>query len=677
MTPVSPPSNTTYPPHVTPSPTLIQMHTTVNAMAKGLDMSSLEGLPLGYAPPPAQAGKPVANLKLAESDVAPPSPMTIPVKAPPTRTLSKAQDSYPSFLQSPNLIGGAIRTLGKMKNAVGIPSKKSSSSKSKNTKKSAFATWSRPKIPHIVTIATGSVSARKTKSNSRLSPNDYVVFTHEDEIEAQPALTGGAQTSPEGGTTSDASVSPKGVVPPTPDGTLTNPDDRTSPEGGMTSDVSASPRGVVPPAPDNTLTNPGDRTSPTGDGQTNPDGGLTSDITVSHANKVPPEVQTVLNDKARKLLELEQHLADDLEAHLLAKPKSPVSQPNPDSIPDLVPAPGSIEIEGFSSITHTSSSDATNPSGTPITQGTLSPPAGSAPGTGEHTAEAPTPPPPKPSNTSVSPANPKPIPLHPGTKPPPMASTSTGITGNAGTTPRSKKLYGLLPCTTPGENESGSAQTAAQTEVESLVRTSPGNTQGATTVPPINPAINNTGFYWVGRLLPQVDQTLVPRFTPSPFQLFLKVIIHIFDVLMNGQQHGDQRKGHTALSTIAGFLTNEGEATSWFIFHNWNTNEITHVLMSYGVCTLTLKGVRMGNYLPFFILAIEGVVRAMKELCDYSGAVFAMDAHSPPVVSIYDIINRAEEHAAPRRSDPEVMNLMDYRIQMIINTLSPLDDDFD
>ena len=170
---------------------------------------------------------------------------------------------------------------------------------------------------------------------------------------------------------------------------------------------------------------------------------------------------------------------------------------------------------------------------------------------------------------------------------------------------------------------------------------------------------------------------MIPKFTPSPFQLFLKAIMHIFDLLMNGMPREDQRKGHAALSVIAGFLTNDGGVTSWFVFHGWNTNEIAHMLMSYGVCTLTLKGVRMGNYLTFFTLAIEGVVQAMKELCDYSGAVFAMDAHSPPVVSIYDIINRTEEHAAPKRLDPEVMNLMDYRIQMIINTLSLLDDDFD
>jgi hypothetical protein len=175
---------------------------------------------------------------------------------------------------------------------------------------------------------------------------------------------------------------------------------------------------------------------------------------------------------------------------------------------------------------------------------------------------------------------------------------------------------------------------------ESRVKTSPGNTQGATMVPPDNPAIDNTGFHWAGRLLPQVDQTLVPRFAPSPFQLFLKVIIHTFDALMNGQQRGDQRKGHTALSAITGFLTNEGEATSWFIVHNWNTDEIAHMLMSHGVCTLTLKGVRMGNHLTFFMLAIEGVARAMKEICDHSGAVFAMDAHSTPVVSICDIIKQ-------------------------------------
>ena len=485
MTPASPPGSATGPPHATPSPMLLQMHTTVNALAKGLDMSSLEGLPPGYAPPPAHAGN---------SATKPPSPMMVPVKATPATTVGKTQDPYPSFLQSPNfLLGGAIRTLGKMKNVVGIPSKRSASSKSKN-KRSAFATWSRHKVPHIVTVATGSASARKAQGDSRLSPDDSVVFTHEDEVETRPALTGGAQTSLEGGTTSDASVSPKDVVPPTSDGTPINPDDRTSPEDGTTPDVSASPRGVVPTTPDDTLTDPGNRTSPTGEGQSDPDGGLTSDIAVNRANKVPPEVQTVLSDRARMMLELEQRLSDDLEARLLAKPISPVSRPDPDPVPDPMSAPDSIEIEGFSSITHTSSSDATNPNGTPITQGTPSPLDGTAPGTGEHTAEAPRPPSSKPSNASVSPAKPKPIPLAPGTKPPPIASTSTGISGNAGTTPRSGRLYGLLPCTTPGGNESGSAQTAAQTEVESLsgphLATPKEPPRSFPTIPPSTPPIS-------------------------------------------------------------------------------------------------------------------------------------------------------------------------------------------
>ena len=234
-----------------------------------------------------------------------------------------------------------------------------------------------------------------------------------------------------------------------------------------------------------------------------------------------------------------------------------------------------------------------------------------------------------------------------------------------------------MPCSTPVGNETGSTLTAAQAgggiPSQDLAWQRPRDHDS----PPSNPAIDTTDFYWVGRLTPQVDQTLVPKFTPSPFQLFLKAIIQIFDLLMNGIPRGEHRNGHIALSAIAGFLAHDGGATSWFVFNGWNTNEIAHALMSYGVCTLTLKGVNMRNYLTFFILGIEGVVRAMKEFCDFSGAVFAMDAHTPPVVSIYDIMNRAEEHAAPKRLDPELMNLTDYRIQMIINTLSVLEKDHD
>ena len=79
----------------------------------------------------------------------------------------------------------------------------------------------------------------------------------------------------------------------------------------------------------------------------------------------------------------------------------------------------------------------------------------------------------------------------------------------------------MLPCNTPVENETGSTLTAAQAEVESLVRALPGNAQGTTTVPPSNPAVVANDSYWVGKLSPQVDQTMIPKFTPSPFQLFL------------------------------------------------------------------------------------------------------------------------------------------------------------
>ena len=235
-------------------------------------------------------------------------------------------------------------------------------------------------------------------------------------------------------------------------------------------------------------------------------------------------------------------------------------------------------------------------------------------------------------------------------KPPPIVLTSTWKNGDPSTISRKSGNYGLLPCNTPAEEEADSTLTAAHAEVESLVRTSPGNAQATTVVPPSNTAAVATDPYWAEKLSPQVDQTMVPKFTPSSFQLFLRAIIQIFDLLIKDMARGEHRNGHMALSTIAGFLAPDGKATSWLVFNGWNTNEITHALMTYGVYTLTLKRVNMRNYLTFFILGVEGVVRAMKEFCDFAGAVFAMDANSPPVVSIHDIMIRAEEHAPQNAS---------------------------
>ena len=536
-------------------------------------------------------------------------PRTIPVSATPSGVSSRTQDSNPPIFKSPNIMGSAFRVIGKVKSAMGVSSKKSASSKSKGTRRSAFISWGRARVPQMVSFAPSTALVCKTKSDSRLSPDDSVTFTHEDDTVARP--------------------------------------------------------------------------TPTGDVQTSPDGEATSDVTVSHANKVLSEVQTGHDGQTRLTPDL-------LVERLLTKPKAPISQPDPHP----PPAPGSIE--GISSITHASSSDATSSNSTLPFLGPPSPQDGPALKVGELPAAALKKPPTHPSSPSTPPVNPKPAPPPPGPKPPlsapkgidctgnvaptsnppPLAPKGTESTGNIATTPRFGKTWGLLPLASPDASASGLTQTAAQKQVESLVRGMPGSTQGPIVVPPGRSTNNDSSFYWVGSLPSQVEQTLPPKFTPRPNQLFLKILIDIFGALMKEQTREDQRKAHATLHVITLILADGKEAASWFNFHECKSEEVTHLIMTYGVCSLTRGDVNIGHNLPLFILAIEGVIRTMITLSDCTGESFAMDISTRPRVSYTDIIKRTEDHATKRRLDLEGMQLMEFRIQTIISTVGLLGEDF-
>ena len=289
MSPALSPSNPKDSHSAAPSQTLSQIHTAFNSHLRKLVLSSLGGQPPGHTPPTTPAGEPLVKIDLTGSKVDPPMPKTIPASATPSGVLNRTQDSNPPIFKSPNIIGSAFRVIGKVKSAMGMSSKKSTSSKSKGTRRSGFISWGRARVPQMVSFAPSTALVRKTKGDSRLSPDDSVTFTYEDDTVARPTPTGDVPTILIGETTSD---------------TLTSPNSET-----------------------------------------------TSGVTVSHANKVPSEVQTSHEGQTRVTPDL-------LVKRLLTKPKAPISQPDP-SPP---PAPGSIE--GISSITHTSSSDATSSNGT-------------------------------------------------------------------------------------------------------------------------------------------------------------------------------------------------------------------------------------------------------------------------------------------------------------------------
>ena len=86
---------------------------------------------------------------------------------------------------------------------MGVSSKRSASSRSKGMRRSTFITWSRARVPQMVSFAPGTALVHTTKSDSRLSPDDSVTFTHEDDTVTRPTSTGDVQTSPKGATMSE------------------------------------------------------------------------------------------------------------------------------------------------------------------------------------------------------------------------------------------------------------------------------------------------------------------------------------------------------------------------------------------------------------------------------------------------------------------------------------------
>jgi hypothetical protein len=59
----------------------------------------------------------------------------------------------------------------------------------------------------------------------------------------------------------------------------------------------------------------------------------------------------------------------------------------------------------------------------------------------------------------------------------------------------------------------------------------------------------------VGNLPCQVQQTLSLKFTPSPYQLFLKIAISIFDQIMDSIGPDEWQKGHSVMHSIALIFT--------------------------------------------------------------------------------------------------------------------------
>jgi hypothetical protein len=124
----------------------------------------------------------------------------------------------------------------------------------------------------------------------------------------------------------------------------------------------------------------------------------------------------------------------------------------------------------------------------------------------------------------------------------PTDTTSTQIS----TVPKDTKSAGETIAAIPhGGNTLSLALTADPVEVKSLVKSASGK-----------PANDYAEYYWGGDLRKEVDQFEV-GFTPSPYQLLLKVIVDAVDLIGIDINRNTCIKAHHTLSCIAKYFVNQ------------------------------------------------------------------------------------------------------------------------
>jgi hypothetical protein len=181
---------------------------------------------------------------------------------------------------------------------------------------------------------------------------------------------------------------------------------------------------------------------------------------------------------------------------------------------------------------------------------------------------------------------------------------------------------------THGGNTPSPAQTADSKDVRSLVKKAPDRIVD-----------NDAEYYWIGDLTAQVSQS-APGFTPSPYQLFIKVITEVFNLIMMDIGVEEWHKAHRTLHSIARIFTSqEGKyAHSWARFCDQGLLEMSNLVLTWSVYTLAHHEIHMGNLLKTFINAIASIIITLMQFSDPKGEAYAMSPTAPPRVSHTHII---------------------------------------
>jgi hypothetical protein len=187
------------------------------------------------------------------------------------------------------------------------------------------------------------------------------------------------------------------------------------------------------------------------------------------------------------------------------------------------------------------------------------------------------------------------------------------------------------------------------------------------------PADDYAEYYWAGDLRKEVDQ-FEAGFTPSPYQLFLKVIVDVFDLIVTDVDRNACIKAHHTLSCDTKYFINQKSSVhlSWAEFCNKEISMLCNQGLTWSICQFTHRKLDTGNKERTLLNAIAGILEALKQFSNPLGRAHSMSPTSPPRVSQKQILDFENEYTARRGSDTTWMELMTYHVMIISKSILPV-----
>ena len=92
-------------------------------------------------------------------------------------------------------------------------------------------------------------------------------------------------------------------------------------------------------------------------------------------------------------------------------------------------------------------------------------------------------------------------------------------------------------------------------------------------------ADNYVIYYWAGDLVPLVEQTLDPQFTPCPGQLFFRLTNLVYNLILKDASEMQRWNTHHILNCLYSYFMKDGYAICWARFVDEDcTKRVSHIL---------------------------------------------------------------------------------------------------